>query len=265
MRRILVTVTAAATALVLLGSLAPDCVARGRKRGAHASLPPWRAAEAALVLDPYHGNEIDLARVRRNRHVVGIIHKATEGTTVVDDAYESRRVEALELGFLWGSYHFGRPGDVELQVDAYLAAARPEARDVIALDVDGVGPEHMSLDEAAIFVSLVHDRTGRYPLLYATPHVLEQPMSDETRAQLARCPLWFARFRDRPVGVPRQTWPDGQVLWQFSSEIRPICRVGGADAGTDVNLYNGRLRDIRAEWPFTRAELSVADAAPQAR
>ena len=239
---------AACVAAVLLASGAD-----ARRRSRPASRPPWKARDAALVLDPFHGNRVDLARVARNPHVVGIIHKATEGTTFVDPACAARREEAARHGLLWGSYHFGRPGDVAAQVDAYLAAAQPGPADVVALDVDGIGSEHMSLADAASFVETVNERLGRYPLLYASREVLAQPMTQAVRASLARCPLWFVRYRDRPLGVPRDTWPHGQVLWQFSSEIRPVCRIRGADRRTDVNLYNGSLSDVRRAWPFTTA------------
>ena len=42
--------------------------------------------------------------------IVGVIHKATQGTTYVDETYASRRVEALACGLLWGAYHFGVGG-----------------------------------------------------------------------------------------------------------------------------------------------------------
>jgi lysozyme len=220
---------------------------------ADSGLPrPWLSPQAVLVLDPYWGNEIDLQRVKDDPKIVAIIHKATEGVTVKDKSYADRRHNAKALGFLWGSYHFGRPGHVSQQVEEYLSYSRPTADEVIALDVDGIGPAHMSLDEARQFVLLIKARTGRYPLLYASPSVLRQRMSADTRNVLSKCPLWYVRMLDRPIGVPA-IWAS-YTLWQFSSEIRSVYRLAGADPATDVNFFQGSADELRQLWPFTRAE-----------
>ncbi len=64
-----------------------------------------------VVVDLSHHNEtVDFAKMKA-AVIVGVIHKATQGLTYVDDTYANRRAQALECGLLWGGYRFGVGGD----------------------------------------------------------------------------------------------------------------------------------------------------------
>ena len=55
-----------------------------------------------VVIDlSHHNNNVDFAKVVA-AGVLGVIHKATQGTTTVDPLYAQRRGEALAAGLLWG-------------------------------------------------------------------------------------------------------------------------------------------------------------------
>src|SRR5262245_29309111 len=68
--------------------------------------------------------------------IIGVVHKATEGTSYVDDKMDNRRYLAQEAGLLWGLYHFVRGGSMDAQVDHFLDAAAPysDANTLLALD-----------------------------------------------------------------------------------------------------------------------------------
>lgn len=62
---------------------------------------PWESPSAAIILDPYEKNKINWDELQKDRKVVAIIHKATEGLRV-DKEYQARMAEAKKRGYLWG-------------------------------------------------------------------------------------------------------------------------------------------------------------------
>lgn len=60
-----------------------------------------------VVVDISHHNgtvNLELAKADRS---IGVIHNATQGTTIVDSMYQITKTRALDNGLLWGAYHFG--------------------------------------------------------------------------------------------------------------------------------------------------------------
>jgi len=56
------------------------------------------------------------------------------------------------------------------------------------------------------------------------------------------------RVTDFPTGVWQR-----YTLWQFSSEILPQLRVPGTKADMDINVFNGSVEQLKAQWPLTKA------------
>jgi len=226
---------------------------------------PWEDGKSAIVIDPYAENTIDWDELETDQRVAAVIHKATEGFDT-DPLYASRKQEASKRGYLWGSYHLGRPGDPVKQADHYLAAADPSNDDLIALDLEQLGSGFMSLANAEAFVARVAERTHRYPLLYvdhATATTLSK--SIDGHDVLARCPLWYARYRRIVTDFPKKPW-SSYALWQFSSEINCHAQgkcpynVPGTRYDIDVNVYFGTRDDLERAWPLTRVEADPSQA-----
>lgn len=217
---------------------------------------PWRDTTRAIVIDPYEGNTIVWDSLALDRRVVGIIHRGTIGSRA-DKAYAGRRAEGKRRGYLWGSYHLGRPGSATAQADFYLASVRPDSSEVTVLDVEGLdSARDMSLDSARTFLLRVYQKTGRWPMLYANHRVVS---AISTRfpgdTVFARVPLWYARFRQEVPDFPTTIW-SSYALWQFSCEINCdakhpeecLYRVPGTRADMDISVYNGTSEDIRRWW-----------------
>jgi lysozyme len=211
---------------------------------------PWDDPARAIVIDPYAGNRIDWDQLARETRVVAIIHKATVGTRRLDPKYLERRNEAKKRGYLWGSYHWAVAGDGRRQADFYLDTAKPGDDEVMALDLEDVAdPKFMNVDEAVAFIRQVKRRTGRLPLVYAN-HKTTALIARSTRAgDFAGTRLWYARFRASFPGLPNGPWKT-YALWQFSSEIKVQYRVPGTDPDMDVNVYNGSIQQLKADWPL---------------
>src|SRR5215831_8774606 len=117
-----------------------------------------------VVIDiSHHQEDVDFKKIKA-AGIVGVIHKATEGFTFIDQRYDERRQEALDQDLLWGAYHFGIGGDGQDQADHFLNTVDPSETILIVLDYEQnpVGPT-MSLNQARDFVSHIEAVTERFP------------------------------------------------------------------------------------------------------
>lgn len=217
---------------------------------------PWADSAGAIIIDPYYQNLFDFNLIRNDKKLVAIIHKASGGLKA-DDSCGARKMEALKRGYLWGSYHLGKPGDPIKQADFYLACARPDSNEVIALDIEDTNTlRAMSIPNAIKFIKRVKEKTGRYPLLYINNDVcsyISKHFGNDTT--IGHCKLWYARFADKFTAIPSGIWTK-YTLWQFCSEIN--CRrnheclyaIPGTRYDIDINVYNGSATELKQKWPF---------------
>jgi lysozyme len=203
------------------------------------------------IIDIYHQNNIDFERVRA-AGIVAIIHKATEGTRLVDAEYSERKQKAKDMGFLWGAYHFSSGEQVTDQVEHFLTVATPEESDLVALDFEASSESsNMTIEHAHQFVTLIRNELGRFPVIYGG-YLLRDGVKHHADPILANCPLWYTRYRARPIGIPTQIWAT-YTLWQFTdgSNGDPPHQVNGIGR-CDRNRYQGTTEELHAAWPFTR-------------
>jgi lysozyme len=203
------------------------------------------------IVDIYHRTAIDFDKVK-NAGIAAIIHKATEGARFQDKEYGKRKEIAKSKGFLWGAYHFSSGESVTDQVDNFMQYAKPEDTDLIALDFEPSSSGlNMTLEAAHRFVVMIKNETGRYPLIYGSS-MLREAIGTQPDSILANCPLWYARYRDKPLGIPLQVWK-GYTIWQYTDgnngmEPQSVDGIGNCDR----DFFNGSPEELRAQWPFTR-------------
>jgi lysozyme len=155
------------------------------------------------VIDLSHHNTITSFQKVKEAGILGIIHKATQGTQFVDAEYDERRILAPSAGLLFGSYHFGVHGDPRGQADHYLEVADPSQNDLIVLDFEPNGVHGtMTLQEAETFVERVHDQTGRFPGLYSGEFFINEQLGDNTDTIFKECFLWIAKYSAQKPKVP---------------------------------------------------------------
>ena len=69
------------------------------------------------VIDLSHHNPTpDWAKLKA-AGCIGVIHKATEGTSYKDPTLYDRAKDAMAAGLKWSTYHFLRPGSMSAQMD----------------------------------------------------------------------------------------------------------------------------------------------------
>ena len=241
------------TALLLFASASPSQAQSSEFN------EPWKNPNVALAIDPYEKNSIDWEQLATDKRVVAIIHRATIGFRA-DAKYAERKIEAKTRGYKWGAYHYGKPGDPIKQADFFLETVKPEADDLIALDLESTdGSKHMSFEDARVFINRIKEKTGRYVVVYAN-NLVTRAIGDQYGEDdlFANTRLWYARFRKSVSDFPSGTWKT-YTLWQFSCEmnctaaVRSSClyTVAGTEYDMDVDVFNGTIEQLKREWPLT--------------
>ena len=242
---------------------------------------PWKREELALVIDAYEYNPIDWESLSEDERIAGFINKASDGLppkyrcsgkgmeydhcrlawkrySVTKELYHTRKMMAKSLGYVWGAYHLGRPGNPEHQADHFLEFADPQDDELIAIDIEDNDPEKfMSLADAEIFARRIKSRTGRWPVLYtngSTSEYIAHHANDYPI--LSRLQIWYARYRNEIEGVfPLGNW-ENYALWQFASHInckgKSSCpyRPLGTQEDIDVNVAPMGKLALQKAWPF---------------
>lgn len=188
--------------------------------------------------------------------VLGVIAKATEGTTYVDPMYVSNRGGALAADLGFAAYHYLRAGDVAAQMDHFLNITDPPegARMVIDYEDPPCRIEH--LIEAVDTLSLVRPdlQLTCYGASMLTEHATGH--SDE----LGSTSLWIARYSSQEPVIAEDVWPFWSA-WQFTDKGS----IAGISGHVDLNVFNGS-REACVDWfgPAARPPLveSVSLAEP---
>ncbi len=219
-------------------------------------MPDTLPGSIDVIIDINHDNHFDAVKAR-NAGVRAVIHKASEGATFQDPAYRKRRKDALAAGLLWGAYHFSSSRPANEQADNFLAATQSgdpavdNTATLFCLDFEpsSSGPD-MTLEQAQAFVVRVKEKTGRWPMIYGGNMLRDAVQAHGADPILKNCPLWYARYRSQPVGIPTDTWPHF-ILWQYTDgSLGPSPHAfPGLDAG-DRDCYAGTEAQLKAAWPF---------------
>lgn len=215
---------------------------------------PWLDTNTQIVIDAYGLNKLDFKKVLTDKRVAGIIHKATEGLKKPDKKYHERKITTTKYGFLCGSYHLGKNGKPIEQADHYLKTVGDFSNELLALDLETLDKNHMTLKEAEVFINRIYEKTGRYPLVYTNHQVLTTINKNYDKNSIfGKCQYWYARFRKRVPYFDTKIW-DSYFLWQFSCEINCkktgtcLYNVPGTRYDMDVNVFNGSYEELKNAW-----------------
>jgi len=213
---------------------------------------PWKMVNKAIIIDPYYANNMDFDKIKRDTDVIAIIHKASQGNRI-DSKYKERRKIAKNKGYLWGSYHLGTNKDPIKQAKFYLKTIdyKNHPNDLLALDIEGIGGNNISLQNAKKFITYIVKETKHYPFIYANEKVTKEIIKNsEENDILLKCPLWYARFiKNIDKSFPKKQWKT-YTIWQFSSEIEVQYKIPGTDNDIDINIYNGTKQQLKENWPL---------------
>ena len=160
------------------------------------------------VVDLYHGNIVyDFAQVKA-AGIVGVIHKVSQGLSIVDGEYAARRPAVLQTGMLWGAYHFMSLDDPVAQAKHFLSVADADSQTLVCLDWETQQP---SVEIARAFLAEIQNALNRSAVLYSGNVAKEQIQGNDPFFGAHR--LWLAEYG--PVPKVQESWK-APWLWQYS-------------------------------------------------
>jgi lysozyme len=201
-----------------------------------------------VVVDLSHFNTVSSFETVKADGIVGVIHKATQGPTIIDSHYHSRKSAALAAGLWWGAYHFGAGGDGAAQAKHFLSVVSPGPNDLLVLDLEqnpsGAG---MTLAEAEAFVKYVEAETGRWPGLYGGSYVKEL-LGNNKETALSFCWFWLSEYGPTPRVPPAwETW----TMWQYTNgEVGPPPHAVNGIGKCDRDMFNGDMDGLKKLWGY---------------
>jgi len=205
-------------------------------------------AELNAVVDLSHHNGLVTFAKAKKSGLLGVIHKATQGTQYSDPQYPVNRSKARQQGLYWGAYHFGTGGDGIAQAEHFLDVVRPDPKDLLVLDFEAnaQGPS-MTLEEAREFVVHLNEKTGRWPGLYSG-HYVKDLLGTAKDPVLSNCWFWLSQYGSTAVVPPN--WK-GWTLWQYTDgglgpEPHEIPGIGRCDR----DKFGGDAAALAKFWGY---------------
>lgn len=177
--------------------------------------------------------------------VIGVMHKASEGTTYVDPNYAPRMQQALAAGLRWGAYHFLKHGNVEAQMAYFLKAAHLGLGSRVAIDYEDAG---CTLDDLRGAVTALRKLDPSMEITVYAGALLKEQLGKAVDPLLATTSLWLAQYTAGTPSWPSGTWPSWS-LWQYSDGNAGGSPKGvtGVKAPVDCNTFNGSPENC-AKW-----------------
>lgn len=209
---------------------------------------------ASPVLDLSHWNPTpDWAKIRQ-AGVVGVIHKATEGTSYVDDQLFKRGGAAIGAGLLWATYHFLKAGNPEGQMAHYLKTVNPKMGERMCIDHE----EKASLSELKAAVKYLRTTRPDVQVAIYSGHLIKEQLGSSTDQYLTdNTSLWLAQYASSP-SWPIKVWSQWS-LWQYTdSETVP-----GISSPVDGNKWNGDPSNLPAWFGVSGVPVPTPEPEPE--
>lgn len=188
------------------------------------------------VIDLSHHNTVDTLVDAKNEGVIGVIHKMSEGTSMVDDKADNRKFLADEAGMKFGLYHFFHGNANEAQFFFNKAQGIADANTLWACDFEVSG---VHLSAVAGFMEELAQLTGKAPVLYSGSYLKDAISRGEKPDALIQYRLWMPQYG--PTAKLPHGW-DKYWIWQYSDQGK----VSGVHPQCDVNWFEGADEDL--EW-----------------
>lgn len=182
---------------------------------------------------------------------LGVILKATEGTSIQDTAYKQFRSGAISAGLKIATYHFFRSSDPIAQADYYLRFASPVFGERVVCDFED---DSCSIANMVTFLQRLQAADMNLQLTVYSGHTIKDKLGSSSNDWLKQnTALWIAQYTTAAApSWPKQVWPQWS-LWQYSDGGQ----VSGFVGAVDCNRFNGPDANFLA-W------MGPAESAPPA-
>jgi lysozyme len=192
--------------------------------------------------------------------IVGVIYKATQGTSYTDPTYVDQQTAAKAAGLLWGAYHFADGTDVSKQVANFLGFAAPDPDELFCLDwEDNPGGSKMSLSQVKQWVTQVEGalRRPNQCVIYGG-NTIKEALGSRADPWFGSRRLWLCQYSTTPV--VQASW-NTYWLWQFTDGVSgPSPHSIEGIGPCDINSYKGTATQLAEEWADGSVEPAPAPA-----
>jgi GH25 family lysozyme M1 (1,4-beta-N-acetylmuramidase) len=191
-----------------------------------------------IVVDLSHHNPTPDWTALKEGGTVGVILKATEGTSFKDKTLYERGAAARKAGLKSATYHFLRPGSIAAQMDFYLSVVDPLPGERVVLDHEDAGVSLSALEQA---VTALLDRRPDLQVAIYSGHLIKEQLGSKLSETLAsNTSLWIAQYTSAAApSWPKGTWATWS-LWQYTDQAQ----VEGISAKVDGNRWNGTTENL---------------------
>lgn len=223
-----------------------------------------------LVVDLSHWDPAEDYDAVRREGIVGVIYKATEGTSYTDPTYVAQQQAAKLVGLKWGAYHFATAANLSGQIDNFLSYASPDPDELFCLDWEDYGDNTMSLDAVKTWIKEVENALKRPGecVLYSG-NTAKEALENTEDSFLGERRLWLCQYGSNPTW--NSSW-DSYWLWQYTDGmVGPEPHAVSGIGPCDINSYDGPVEQLIEEWasgfvkplpPAQLATVHVIIAAP---
>lgn len=180
--------------------------------------------------------------------IVGVIHKATEGTSYVDPTYAKRMDPCLAAGITWGAYHFLKHGSVAKQMEHFARNCGLPDYSRAVIDYEDAACTLGDLQEALEWLN----SEVRFEVCVYAGGLLKGQVGSKSYPWLEPYPLWLAQYGPTP-SWPTQIWKT-YSLWQWTD----TGQISGVAGNCDLNEFNGSKTNA-ALWMGPAAPVPVPD------
>lgn len=172
--------------------------------------------------------------------------KATDGTELGNEYFESDFKAARDAGLKVGAYHKAHPAmDPVAQADAFsdavISMGGQQLPPVLDFELDE------GLDTAALsawvrkFMDRTKEKTGRTPIMYTYKYFWLSQMSNTD--EFSEYPLWLAEYhQDEPTQPDLGGWKSW-TFWQYAGDDGV---ADGFDTAVDLNVFKGSTAELDA-------------------
>jgi GH25 family lysozyme M1 (1,4-beta-N-acetylmuramidase) len=211
-------------------------------------------AAPTIIVDLSHHNPTPNWAALKAGGIVGVILKATEGTSYVDPTFAQRRIDAEAAGLIVSSYHFYH-GNASAEMNHYLTTVVPRTGERLVIDHEDSAASLKSLEDA---VKYLRNAVPDCEITVYSGHLIKDQLGSKTSPVLAEnTSLWIAQYTSAAApSWPKQVWP-AWSLWQFTDKAT----VPGISAPVDGNRFNGSAENAK-KW-LGRASGMEPEPAPE--
>lgn len=193
--------------------------------------------ELMIVDLSHHNTVLDFADAAA-AGLIGVIHKATEGTSYVDPTYHERMDRARVEGLAWASYHYLHHGSIDAQMAHYMGTALVAPYSRVCLDYEDAA---MSLEDLRHAIGWLQSYDSTLQIAVYGGALLKEQLGSAYDPVLAQCALWLSQWGTSKPTWPKETWPVWS-LWQYTDKAG--CE--GFQPPIDGNTFNGSRENCLA-------------------